>query len=126
MATRSSSTGRGKENVDRMWSLGLSTARIEALCDGVFAIAMTILVLEIAIPGLEEPAHGEVSEASLEMIWDLLATEFVPYAFGFLTLGVYWILHHYIFHFIRRSDGVLAWLNIVFLMLITTDNIMIL
>jgi len=39
------------------------------------------------------------------------------YLMGFLVLGIYWTIHQYIFHFIRRSNGVLAWLNVMFLIL---------
>jgi uncharacterized membrane protein len=44
-------------------------------------------------------------------------TEFWTYAGGFLSLVIYWILHHYVFNFIKRSDGLLVWLNLTFLAL---------
>lgn len=95
------------------WAASLSPARVEALTDGVMAIAMTILVLELPAPHLLGSAgSGEHPTSFLEM-WD----EFYIYVIGFIALGIYWILHHYMFHFIKRSDGVLAWLNIVFLIL---------
>jgi uncharacterized membrane protein len=94
------------------WVDTLSPGRIEALCDGVFAIAMTILVLELTIPNFIGTAgsHGSAS-SFLEIIPELYV-----YALGFVVLGIYWILHHFMFHFIERSDGVLIWLNILFLM----------
>jgi uncharacterized membrane protein len=46
-------------------------------------------------------------------MWD----EFYIYGLGFIVLGIYWILHRYMFFFIKRSDGVLIWLNILFLTL---------
>jgi uncharacterized membrane protein len=78
----------------------MSPDRIVALTDGVFAITMTLLVLEL---------HAETLFHLEEWI------EFYSYALGFFSLGVYWILHHYIFHFIKRSTGGLIWLNIIFL-----------
>ena len=95
------------------WTPGLTPGRIEALTDGVFAIAMTIIVLELSVPYLlGSPVPGEQPTSFLEM-WD----EFYIYVVGFITLGIYWILHRYMFYFIKRSDGVLIWLNILFLML---------
>jgi uncharacterized membrane protein len=95
------------------WTPGLTPGRIEALTDGVFAIAMTIIVLELSVPHLlGSPVPGEHPTSFLE-IWD----EFYIYVLGFITLGIYWILHRYMFFFIKRSDGVLIWLNILFLML---------
>jgi uncharacterized membrane protein len=106
--TRSSPPSDG-----RKWAPGLSTARLEALTDGVFAIAMTILVLELSVPDLMGGPSSAEHPASFGAMWE----EFYVYVVGFLALGIYWILHKYMFHFIKRSDGVLAWLNIVFLIM---------
>jgi len=95
------------------WTPNLTPGRIEALTDGVFAIAMTIIVLELSVPYLlGSSPPGEHPTSFLEM-WE----EFYIYVVGFLTLGIYWVLHRYMFYFIQRSDGVLIWLNILFLML---------
>jgi uncharacterized membrane protein len=95
---------------------GLSPGRIEALCDGVFAIAMTILVLELTVPSFLGPV-GDASHAEEEITSFVgMADEFYVYALAFLTLGVYWVLHHYMFHFIKRSNGVLVWMNVLFLL----------
>ena len=95
------------------WAPGLKPSRIEALTDGVIAIAMTILVLELAIPNFIGTHFGsdEVPRSFVEMI-----PEFYVYALGFVVLGMYWILHRFMFHFIKRSDGILVWFNIPFLM----------
>jgi uncharacterized membrane protein len=74
--------------------------RIVALTDGVFAITMTLLVLEL---------RAEYLWKSDEWI------KFYAYGLGFFSLAVFWILHHYIFHFIKRSTVGLLWLNIIFL-----------
>ena len=78
----------------------ISPDRLVALTDGVFAITMTILVLELRAETLWHYEH-----------W----VEFYSYGLGFFSLGVFWTLHHYIFHFIKRSTGGLVWLNIAFL-----------
>jgi uncharacterized membrane protein len=82
--------------------------RLQALADGVFAIAMTLLVLELAVPAM---VAGELADALLEM-WP----EFLMYTLSFLVLGVYWLIHHMVFDSIRRYDSALVWLNIAYLM----------
>jgi uncharacterized membrane protein len=93
-----------------IWSFGMvGVTRLETICDGVLAIAMTILVLELSMDThvLEAISEGHYSEISAEIF---------GYMMGFLVLGVYWVFHHFMFHFIKRSDGVLSWLHIAFLM----------
>jgi len=69
----------------------VGTQRLVALADGVFAIAMTLLVLELSVPVVSEEGEG-LGERLSEM-WP----EFLMYALGFLVLGVYWLIHHMIF-----------------------------
>lgn len=88
----------------------LSTHRIEALCDGVFAIAMTLLVLEIQLP----PSGDASARKVLSDLWPSVAS----YAASFGVLGVYWVGQHTQFHFIRQADQVLLWMTLLFLMLI--------
>jgi TMEM175 potassium channel family protein len=89
----------------------LSTGRVEAFSDGVFAIAITLLVLEIAVPHL---AEGDSLFAALASQWP----SFFGYVFSFFVIGIYWANHHYVFHLYRRSDHVFAMLNVLFLMTI--------
>jgi len=114
MSTKTEVRGqqRGGQGEAGLWAPDLSPSRIEALTDGVFAIAITILVLELSVPHLlGSSGLGEHPTSFLDM-WD----EFYIYGLGFLVLGIYWILHDYMFHFIKRSDGVLIWLNVLMLM----------
>jgi len=91
---------------------GLSPGRIEALCDGVFAIAMTILVLELHVPERLGPGGlaGELGR---------LLPKLASYAVSFVILGTLWVGHRYQFHFIRRSDRALLWINLGFLLFIS-------
>jgi uncharacterized membrane protein len=91
---------------------GLSPARIETLCDGVFAIAMTILVLELHAP---EPGPAVDLASRLVDLWPKIA----GYAVSFVILGTLWVGHHYQFHFIRRSNRALLWINILFLLFVS-------
>lgn len=84
----------------------MSTHRVEALADGVFAIIMTLLVFDIRVP--EVP-----SDQLLAALPDLMRN-LGGYAVSFVLLGIYWIGHRNQFNFIRRADQNLHWLNILF------------
>jgi uncharacterized membrane protein len=95
--------------------VGLPPNRIETLVDGIFAVAMTILVLELHVPALGR----EISERALsEALGDLLP-RVLSYASGFVILGTLWVGHHYQFHYIQRTNRALLWINLVFLLAIT-------
>jgi uncharacterized membrane protein len=85
-----------------------STGRIEAFSDGVFAIAITLLVIEIGVPHVE----GTTLFGALVEQWP----SYLGYVISFLQIGVIWANHHNRFRFIVRSDHVLLFLNILFLM----------
>ena len=87
--------------------------RLEFLTDGVFAIVMTLLVLEISIPEIAHPSQAEIPRRLLEL-WP----KFFSYILSFIVLGFLWYLHHFTFRYIKRSDYTLVWLNILFLMFI--------
>jgi uncharacterized membrane protein len=90
----------------------LSRNRIEALTDGVFAVAMTLLVLDIKVPELQPPlATGELP-LKLLALWP----KFLSYLISFVILGVYWVGHHIQLSFIRRADRPLLWINVLFLL----------
>lgn len=86
----------------------VTPVRLTTLADGVFAIAMTLLVLELSVPLV---ASDELS-AELGGMWP----EFLMYGLSFLVLGVYWLIHHMIYDAIERYSPTLAWLNIGYLM----------
>ncbi len=83
----------------------VSKARLEALVDGIFAIAMTILVLELEVPQLEDRrSTAELAQALLRN-----AIGFGSYLLGFLLLGVFWAAHNACYRFIQRiTKGILA------------------
>jgi uncharacterized membrane protein len=91
---------------------GLPKNRIEALSDGILAVAMTILILEVHVPDLPPSASTAELAAALIHLWPKLA----GFAVGFVILGTLWINHHYQFHYVRRTDRVLLWLNLLFLL----------
>lgn len=95
---------------------GFGTTRIEALADGIFAVAMTLLVLDVKIPdGLELPTDWAMIERLLS-----LEHSYAIYFISFLVLGMFWIGHHAHFHFIRYVNHTLLWINLLFLFGITS------
>ncbi len=93
----------------------LSTSRIEAFSDGVFAIAITLLVLEIRVPEISEALVNQELTHKLLEIWP----KYLGYITSFLVIGIYWVAHHNVFHYVKRSDRILPWLNLLCLMCIS-------
>jgi len=87
------------------------TTRLEAFSDGVFAIAITLLIIEIHVPARE---HAETLGHDLLRSWP----SYLGYLTSFLTIGVMWINHHYVFELIARVDRTMLLLNTLLLMLI--------
>jgi uncharacterized membrane protein len=105
MSSAGKSSGRGARG-------GLPTNRLEALVDGVFAVVMTLLVLDITVPSPTQP------HAAAHLLDNLLALKptVLSYALSFVIAGIYWVGHHNQFAYIRRTDRPLLWINILFLM----------
>jgi uncharacterized membrane protein len=92
----------------------ISRDRIITLTDGVLAIVMTLLVLEIVVPQLSpSEAATELPKRLLELLPDVLS-----YAISFIILGFFWIAHDDQFHYIRRANRTLLWITIFYLMFI--------
>jgi uncharacterized membrane protein len=83
--------------------------RITALSDGVFSIAITLLVFQLSVP-------DRLPEGGLWVYVPQLLPVFATHALAFIVLGIYWVGHHNLFKHIKRHDRVLMWLNILFLM----------
>jgi uncharacterized membrane protein len=79
----------------------MGTGRLEAFSDGVVAIIITIMVLELKAP------HG-VSVAELRP----LLPEFLSYVLSFIYVGIYWNNHHHMLHLVERVSGPILWANL--------------
>jgi uncharacterized membrane protein len=84
-------------------------ARVLALTDGVFAIVITLLVLEVHVPELT--GGHSLNEALAE-----LRPSLVAFVISFILAGMYWVGHRDLFALIRRTDRGLVWLNILYLL----------
>jgi uncharacterized membrane protein len=79
----------------------MSTGRLEAFSDGVFAIIITIMVLELKVP------HGDTPAALRPVV-----PAFLAYAVSFVYVGIYWANHHHLFQAADRVTGGVLWANL--------------
>ena len=79
----------------------MGRGRLEAFSDGVLAIIITIMVLELKVP------HG----ADLAALGPLLPV-FLSYVLSFIFIGIYWSNHHHLFHAVQHVDGRILWANL--------------
>lgn len=93
---------------------GLHINRIESLTDGVFAIAMTILIFD-----LKSSATGHGDSSALLTYLAAITGNFAIYIISFFLLALFWFYYHKQLHRIVRTDDGLVWLNICFLFTIT-------
>lgn len=92
----------------------LSTARMEAFSDGVFAVAITLLVLTLEVPQIADSVVTSELWPKLLELWPKL----LSYVLSFLLVGIYWVAHHNTFHYITGTDRTLLWLNLLLLLCI--------
>src|SRR4051794_21023191 len=80
----------------------MSTSRLEAFSDGVLAIIITVMVLELDVP---EGTH-------LSDLWDDTGVGLLTYVLSFVYIGIYWNNHHHMFQISDRIDGAVLWANL--------------
>jgi uncharacterized membrane protein len=78
----------------------MGKGRLEAFSDGVIAIIITIMVLELKVP------HGETLDA-LTPLWPV----FLSYVLSFVYIGIYWNNHHHMMHAVKHVNGAILWSN---------------
>ena len=85
------------------------TGRLETFADGVMAIAITLLVLDLKVPATS--GHAALGE-QLRQQWP----SYVAFIVSFLTIGIMWVNHHHMFKLIERTTHAFLMLNVLFLM----------
>ena len=93
---------------------GRDLDRIVFFSDAVFAIAITLLVLDIHVPEIPERLVDEQLPGRLLALWP----KYLSYVLSFVVILMYWMAHHITFRAIKRYDRTLIWLNSLFLMCI--------
>ncbi|MBD1862393.1 MULTISPECIES: TMEM175 family protein [Trichocoleus] len=87
--------------------------RFEAFSDGIFAIAMTLLVIEIKVPDLSQATASTAIDALIHA-----GPHILSYITSFLVIGVLWLNHHALFHLLKRVDRIVLTINLILLMCI--------
>ncbi len=102
----------------------ISFERLVFFSDAVFAIVITLLVLEIKVPectekiGCVEESIKMISEAHMQEALGHLIPKFLGFIFSFIVVGMLWVEHHRIFQYIRHYDAGLIWRNLFFLLFV--------
>lgn len=94
---------------------GQNPGRLAALSDGVFAVAMTILVLDFHVP----PVKSLLNDAQLWVALEPLLPRLVIYFLSFLTLGIFWVGQQTQLNFFARTDRMLSWIHLAFLSIVS-------
>ena len=89
----------------------MNKQRLEAFSDGVFAIVITLLILDIRIP--------EVQPAVLPAALVTILPQLLTYVLSFFIVGLYWHLHHQVAAQVKQIDGAFIWLNLVWLLFVS-------
>src|SRR5258707_10629377 len=103
---------------------GQSLERLAALSDGIFAVAMTLLVLDLHVPvndvlHIQQPIWMPGALQSEQMLWDALvklSPRLLTYFMSFMTLGIFWIGQQTQLNHFTKSDRNLTWLHLAFLL----------
>jgi len=91
------------------------SGRLEAFSDGVMAVAITLLVLDLAVP-LRDQLHGSSLAHELGRLWP----NFAAFLVSFLVIGIIWVNHHGIFARVARVDRLVLFANLLLLLVVTT------
>ena len=94
--------------------MNMDKNRIETLVDGIFAIAMTLLVLDLAVPHINGPLSNLIRENALET----LLPSFISLVVSFILLALFWNIHHRIYSQIKTVNTTLLWINLIWLLFI--------
>ena len=87
----------------------MPTSRLEAFSDGVLAIIITIMVLELKVP----------EGSTLHALWHTTGSSLLTYLLSFVYVGIYWNNHHHMFQLVRQVHGAVLWANLALLFLLS-------
>src|ERR1700687_2749265 len=93
----------------------MPAARIEALTDGIFAVAMTLLIFDLKVPKVPQDIPFSQFAATLAALWPRL----LCFVMSFMTTGTLWVAHRGQFHWIERTDRFALWINLLFLLFVS-------
>ena len=112
MTSRTDHNGASSGGSDSGTMRGRGPERLEAFSDGVFAIAITLLVLEIRLPPSDQLSDPTRLVAALGDLWP----SYLGYALSFVTVGIMWANHHNLFRYVATVDHGLLLANLLLLL----------
>jgi uncharacterized membrane protein len=89
-------------------SFEIGKSRIESFSDGVLAIIITLMILNVKVPDITGDTPGSNAWKDLALAFPQL----VAYVLSFILLGVYWVNHHHFFHALKTTDRTILWWNL--------------
>lgn len=92
----------------------MTVTRLLSFSDAVFAVAITLLILDIRVPDIAK----SLVDKKLPSILISMEPKFTAFALTFILIGIFWSVHHALFHYIKRYNRGLFWLNLFFLIFI--------
>lgn len=92
----------------------MSSDRMSTLIDGIFAIAMTLLILSIEVPRLS----GQISDTLIQTSLYAIISPFTSFVLSFILLAMFWTINHTQMHYIEKVDKGFLWINIIWLLFI--------
>ncbi len=104
--------GKGRISYDRI--AGTSVERLAALSDGIFAVAMTLLLLDLHVPPEAVAAREGLARALVDLV-----PQVAVYLMSFITLGIFWVGQQTQLNHLTRSDRSLTWIHLGFLFVVT-------
>jgi uncharacterized membrane protein len=114
----------GWNSVHRRSQMGEDFSRILSLSDGIFAFAMTLLVIQLTVPSVDCDLKNLTAAQCSSALSGALGAErvvFFGYVLTFLIIGLWWTGHNRVFRQLERFDGALTWLNLLFLLTIAVS-----
>lgn len=103
------------EETSAFEAMHLTKSRLESLSDGIFAFAMTLLVISIDLPDKSQIVQSQAYATHLLLS---LYSDFFHYVLAFLILGAFWLSHHIVIHPVKSLDRTFVWLNLATLLFV--------
>ncbi|MBD3398246.1 DUF1211 domain-containing protein [Candidatus Micrarchaeota archaeon] len=111
---KKSAAERKYEKAEKKVEHWISSSRIQALADGVFAFAMTLLVLNLILPDpINLPPEAQLNQLLVEQ-----TRAFFNYGLSFILLAIFWTVHTQQFHVIKATNSTHTWINLMILMFV--------
>ena len=112
--TQQEAADKKAAKVDKVVEKWISSARLQSLTDGIFAFAMTLLVLNLILP---DPANLPPETQLNDLLWKQ-SRAFYNYVLSFILLAIFWMIHTQQFHVIKGTNRMHTWINLTVMLFV--------